>query len=237
MIPTVKQRQNGAVDFKSFYENICALQNVPPLHSVTCHVAVGILDINADRLRITDWDPILKALKINRNLRFVAFRSFAIPSTSKDKNQNFHRRPAPAVLSNGNLLRSLSRTLRCTLRITSALSFLELQNLPLSSVDIACLCAGISKNRTIRHLSFEGSPIGDSGLLDLCQAIRHAPEIATLNLTSCKISPRGVDRLSALIRVSVHQHFFTPIKKMLFYFIVICFRSFHLLNPTILMLR
>ncbi|KAF6773317.1 hypothetical protein AHF37_08004, partial [Paragonimus kellicotti] len=116
------------------------------------------------------------------------------------QNQNCHRRLAPAFLSNRNLLRSLFRTLRCTLRITSGLSFLELQNLPLSSVDMACLCAGISKNRTIRHLSFEGSPIGDSGLLDLCQAIRHAPEIATLNLTGCKISPRGVDRLAALIR-------------------------------------
>ncbi|KAF5400337.1 Centrosomal protein of 78 kDa [Paragonimus heterotremus] len=204
MIPTVKQRQNGAVDFKSFYENICALQNVPPLQSIACHVGEGILDINADRLRITDWDPILKALKINKNLRFVAFRSFALLSKNKDQNQNCHRRLMPALLSNRNLLRSLFRTLRCTLRITSSLSFLELQNLPLSSVDMACLCAGISKNRTIRHLSFEGSPIGDSGLLDLCQAIRHAPEIATLNLTGCKISPRGVDGLAALIRVSVY---------------------------------
>lgn len=52
MIPSVKERQKGAYDFKTFYESVCALNNVVPLQSVTCHLPEGILDIIVDRIRL-----------------------------------------------------------------------------------------------------------------------------------------------------------------------------------------
>ncbi|KAA0198534.1 hypothetical protein FBUS_04969 [Fasciolopsis buskii] len=153
MIPSVKERQKGAYDFKTFYESVCALNNVVPLQSVTCHLPEGILDIIVDRIRLPDWDPIIKSLRINRNLNFVAFRSFL--KTNIEKGETHEIR------------------------------------------------LGIMQNRTLKHLSFEGSPVGDEGLQELCRAIRNAPELATLNLTGCCITAQGIEYLTQLIKVSL----------------------------------
>ncbi|CAH8290782.1 unnamed protein product, partial [Heterobilharzia americana] len=75
-IPTVEYRQTGSYDFRKYYENLCALQNCFPLTSITSQVEEGVLDITADRLNISEWEPILNSVKINRNLRFIAIRSF-----------------------------------------------------------------------------------------------------------------------------------------------------------------
>ena len=76
MIETVRQRQKNSTDFASCYDNLCALQNSCPLGSITANLDELFIDCNADRIRLSDWIPILNALKINRSLKFVAFRSF-----------------------------------------------------------------------------------------------------------------------------------------------------------------
>ena len=76
MIETVRQRQKSATDFASYYDNLCALQNSCPLGSITANLDELTIDCNADRIRHTDWTPILNALKINKTLIMVAFRSY-----------------------------------------------------------------------------------------------------------------------------------------------------------------
>lgn len=75
MIETVRQRQKNSTDFASCYDNLCALQNSCPLGSITANLDELTIDCNADRIRHSDWTPILNALKINKTLKFVAFRS------------------------------------------------------------------------------------------------------------------------------------------------------------------
>ena len=76
MIETVRQRQKNSIDFASCYDNLCALQDSCPLGSITANLDELTIDCNADRIRLADWTPILNALKINKTLKIVAFRSF-----------------------------------------------------------------------------------------------------------------------------------------------------------------
>ena len=76
MIETVRQRQKNSTDFAACYDNLCALQNSCPLGSITANLEELTIDCNADRIRHSDWTPILNALKINKTLKFVSFRSY-----------------------------------------------------------------------------------------------------------------------------------------------------------------
>lgn len=76
MIETVRERQRNATDFGFYYGNLCALQDSCPLGTITANLDEHIIDCNADRIRANDWIPIWNALKINKSLRRVAFRSY-----------------------------------------------------------------------------------------------------------------------------------------------------------------
>ncbi|TNN10311.1 Centrosomal protein of 78 kDa isoform 1 [Schistosoma japonicum] len=204
MIPTVKERQAGSYDFKNYYENLCALRNCTPISSITGYVGHGVLDINADRIRIQEWDPILDAVKINKNLNFIAIRSFYKFSVPDGVN-TFNRQRVPILLISPKLLLSLCKSLRHCMWITENLTFLELQNLPLIKTSLQQICEGIRKNRTLKHLSFEGSSVNDDGLKEICRILRNVPNISTLNLTSCNLSKEGISALTVLINFQAMQ--------------------------------
>ena len=73
---SVQARQRGALDFEGYYRQLCALQDTCPLASVKAHLAQGVLDLNGDRIRAPDWAPVLKAVRINKSLWFIAVRSY-----------------------------------------------------------------------------------------------------------------------------------------------------------------
>jgi hypothetical protein len=79
MIDSVKLRRNCAADFFSHYEYLCALQDSVPLPALRSCLREGVLDFNADRLRVVDWAPLLSTLKINKDLPLVAIKSFCQP--------------------------------------------------------------------------------------------------------------------------------------------------------------
>ncbi|KAK4467904.1 hypothetical protein MN116_008514 [Schistosoma mekongi] len=204
MIPTVKERQAGSYDFKNYYENLCALRNCSPISAITGYVGHGVLDINADRIRIQEWDPILDAVKINKNLNFIAIRSFYKFSVSDGIN-TFNRQRVPILLINPKLLLKLCKSLRHCMWITENLTFLELQNLPLIKTSLQQICEGIRRNHTLKHLSFEGSSVNDDGLQEICRTLRNVPNISTLNLTSCNLSKEGISALTVLINFQAMQ--------------------------------
>lgn len=79
MIDSVKLRRDSAADFLSHYEHLCALQDSVPLPAVRACLREGVLDFNADRLRLLDWAPLLSALKENRDLPLVSIKSVFQP--------------------------------------------------------------------------------------------------------------------------------------------------------------
>lgn len=50
-IETVHERGQGAYQFDTFYESLCALQSSVPLASVKTNLSRNVLEINADKIR------------------------------------------------------------------------------------------------------------------------------------------------------------------------------------------
>ncbi|XP_068727831.1 centrosomal protein of 78 kDa-like [Montipora capricornis] len=204
MIETVRQRQKNSTDFAACYDNLCALQNSCPLGSITANLEELTIDCNADRIRHSDWTPILNALKINKTLKFVSFRSYWQQTLYPDGDVSEQRlqamrRKAPAIRSKDVTYR-VCRTVKECLYITESLNFLTFQGIPLRERDLACLAKGISKNRTLQHLSLEFCQVGDSGVDIICSAIKNNTSVITVNFTGCSLSWKGADTLAKVIR-------------------------------------
>ncbi|CAH8626789.1 unnamed protein product [Heterobilharzia americana] len=116
-----------------------------------------------------------------------------------------YRRRLPALLSSSKLLLNLCKALRQCLRVTENLTFLEFHNIPLNKTNLVQICEGIAKNRTLKHLSFEGSSVNDDGLADICRVLRNVPNISTFNLTACNLSKQGISALTVLLSFQAMQ--------------------------------
>ncbi|XP_033625434.1 centrosomal protein of 78 kDa-like isoform X1 [Asterias rubens] len=201
---SVQARQRGSLDFEGYYKQLCALQDTCPLTSVKGHLTEGVLDINGDRVRTPDWPPILNSLRINKNLQFVAVRSYFQQSCgsedSKDgKVRSRIKRRQPPIRSK-DLTYRLCVALKESLSITQALGYVELQGLPLRMKDLVLLGMGIMKNNTLQHLSMDSCRIGDRGTEKICNAIKNSPGIVSLNFSACGLTSKGAESLAKLVK-------------------------------------
>ena len=67
------RHQQAALDFKSHYETLCALQSTCPIASVRTGAKNGVLNCQVYRLSRSDWKPILTALSVNTALHTLVF--------------------------------------------------------------------------------------------------------------------------------------------------------------------
>lgn len=204
MIETVRQRQKNSVDFPSCYDNLCALQNSCPLGSITANLDELTIDCNADRIRHSDWMPILNALKINKTLKSVAFRSYWQQTLYPDgevteQRLQALRKKAPPIRSKDVTYR-VCRAIKECLAVTENLTSLIFEGIPLRERDLTCLAKGIKKNKTLQHLSLEFCQIGDSGVEILCNAIKNNTSVMTVNFSGCSLTWKGADTLAKVIK-------------------------------------
>lgn len=68
-------RRRGAQDFMAYYDFACARQESIPLPAVKINLDKGMLDFNGDRVKLTDWPPILNSICINKHLHHIAISS------------------------------------------------------------------------------------------------------------------------------------------------------------------
>ncbi|XP_047623767.1 centrosomal protein of 78 kDa isoform X3 [Phacochoerus africanus] len=183
MIDSVKLRRDSAADFFSHYEYLCALQDSVPVPAVRASLREGVLDFNADRLRLADWAPLLSTLKNNKDLPLVCIKSFFQPwlgETGSDRNK-FCRSRVPAI-RNKDVTFQLCKALKCCLSASSALKNLELNGLVLRERDLTMLTKGLNKSASLVHLSLANCPVGDGGL-------------ETLDLQQCGLTNEGAKAL------------------------------------------
>jgi hypothetical protein len=62
-------------NFWDNYEHLCELQSTAPLQSIKANLSNGTLDINADKLKSADWDPLLNTLRVNKSMVNIIFKS------------------------------------------------------------------------------------------------------------------------------------------------------------------
>ncbi|XP_052617273.1 centrosomal protein of 78 kDa isoform X3 [Peromyscus californicus insignis] len=201
MIDSVKLRRDCAADFFSHYEYLCALQDSVPLPAVRSCLRDGVLDFNADRLRMVDWAPLLSTLRVNRDLPLVAIKSSFQPwlgETDSDTHRVCRNR-VPAVRSK-DVSFQLCKALKGCLSSSSVLRNLELNGLVLRERDLAVLTKGLSKSASLVHLSLANCPIGDGGLEIVCQGIKNSATLKTVNFTGCNLTWQGAGHIAKILK-------------------------------------
>ncbi|XP_031305778.1 centrosomal protein of 78 kDa isoform X2 [Camelus dromedarius] len=208
MIDSVKLRRDSAADFFSHYEYLCALQDSVPLPAVRASLRGGVLDFNADRLRLVDWAPLLSTLKINKDLPLISIKSFFQPWLGEigcDRNKVCRSR-VPAI-RNKDVTFQLCKALKCCLSASSALRNLELNGLVLRERDLTVLTKGLNKSATLVHLSLANCPIGDGGLEIICQGIKNSITLKTVNFTGCNLTWQGADHMAKILKYqTIRRH-------------------------------
>ncbi|CAK8678800.1 unnamed protein product [Clavelina lepadiformis] len=200
MIPeSVSVRQRGSYDFESCYDHLCALQGIVPLLFVKAHLKNALLDINGDKVKLVDWDPILNAIKINKSLQYVAVRSYYQPTANNGKRAHYFRRRTPVVRTKDITLRIARSIAACVARST-ALRCIDLQGVPLRGKDLQILAKGIAKNQSLTHILFDYCQISDKGVEILCQALRSHPTVTHVSMTGCNITSTGANFIAKLIK-------------------------------------
>ncbi|XP_012506110.1 PREDICTED: centrosomal protein of 78 kDa [Propithecus coquereli] len=201
MIDSVKLRRDSAADFFSHYEYLCALQDSVPLPAVRACLREGVLDFNADRLRVVDWAPLLSTLKINKDLPLISIKSFFQPwlgETGSDINKVCRSR-VPAIRLK-DVTFQLCKALKGCLSISSVLKNLELNGLVLRERDLTVLTKGLNKSASLVHLSLANCPIGDGGLEIICQGIKSSITLQTVNFTGCNLTWQGADHMAKILK-------------------------------------
>ncbi|XP_027695278.1 centrosomal protein of 78 kDa-like isoform X1 [Vombatus ursinus] len=209
MIDSVKLRRESAADFFSHYEYLCALQDSVPLPVVRATLRLGVLDFNADRLKLLDWAPLLSALRINKNLPSVAIRSSYQPGfgdSASDRYKAYSKRRIPTIRSKEVTIQ-LCKAIKGCLSISTALKNLELQGIYLRERDLILLTRGLNKSASLVHLSLAYCPIGDGGLETICQSVKTSVTLKTINLSGCNLTWRGAEHLANILKYqAIRRH-------------------------------
>ncbi|XP_062237676.1 centrosomal protein of 78 kDa [Platichthys flesus] len=195
-------RRQGAQDFMAYYDFVCASQELVPLPAVKMNLDKGTLDFNGDRLKVTDWPPVLASISINKHLHHIAISSmYQASSGAADRRYyktNFKRK-IPAIRSKDSTFK-LCKALRDCLTVSPNLKSLQLNGLPLRERDLITLTKGLTKTVSLENLSFANCPISDEGLEVICQSVKYSLSIRTVDFTGCNLTWRGAEHMANIIK-------------------------------------
>uniref|UniRef100_A0A1A8NNY5 Centrosomal protein 78 n=1 Tax=Nothobranchius rachovii TaxID=451742 RepID=A0A1A8NNY5_9TELE len=197
-------RHQGAHDFMAYYEFACARQDSVPLPAVKMNLDKQMLDFNGDRLKLTDWPPVLHSISINKHLRHIAISStYQGGPTSREADKRYYKstfkRRIPPIRSK-EMTFKLCKALRECLTVSPSLKTLQLIGLPLRERDLISLTKGLSKSTALENLSLANCPISDEGLEVICQSVKYSTNIRTIDFTGCSLTWRGAEHMAQIIK-------------------------------------
>ncbi|KAM3610577.1 uncharacterized protein V6R79_005997 [Siganus canaliculatus] len=194
-------RQRGAQDFLAYYDFACARQESVPLSAVKMNLDKGMLDFNGDRVKLTDWPPILNSISINKHLHHIAISSTYQASLVTDRrySKSSLTKKIPAIRSK-DMTFKLSKALKECLTVSPKLKTLHLNGLPLRERDLITLTKGLSKSVSLENLSLANCPIADEGLEVICQSVKYSTSIRTVDFTGCSLTWKGAEHMAKIIK-------------------------------------
>ncbi|XP_071393649.1 centrosomal protein of 78 kDa [Centroberyx affinis] len=197
-------RRRGAQDFTAYYDYACARQDSVPLPAVKMNLAKGMLDFNGDRVKLTDWPPILNSISINKHMQHIAISStYQASLGAGDMDGRYYKssfkKKIPAIRSKDMTLK-LCKALRECLTVSPSLKTLQLNGLPLRERDLITLTKGLAKSVSLENLSLANCPITDQGLEVICQSVKYSASIRTVDFTGCNLTWRGAEHMANIIK-------------------------------------
>ncbi|XP_061226276.1 centrosomal protein of 78 kDa isoform X1 [Neopsephotus bourkii] len=202
MIESVKVRRQCMLDFYSHYEHLCALQGSVPLKAVKANLSRRALDLTVDRIKATDWIPVLNAIRHNKTLTSIGIRAshqHGLEESGVERYKTYFRRRIPAIRSK-DLTGQLCKAVKCCLSISDVLKNLELQGLLLRERDLILLTKGLATASSLENVSFAHCPIGDGGLETICQSLKNSANIRYVNFTGCSLTWRGAEHIANILK-------------------------------------
>ncbi|CAH2294194.1 centrosomal of 78 kDa [Pelobates cultripes] len=202
MIDSVQIRRHGAVDFHSHYESLCAIQDSVPVPAIRTSYGHRTLCFNADRVKVSDWPPILNSLKINKNLKSISIKSCHQPGLSDsgaEKLGIYFKRRVPPIHSKDMTFQLCASIAGC-LSVSNSLSSLELHGLPLRKRDLKILAKGLAASKSLESVSLPHCSCGDEGLEIICQSIKNSETIKIVDFTGCSLTWRGAEYIANVIK-------------------------------------
>jgi hypothetical protein len=148
---TTRSKEQSNSSFWDHYEYLCTLSNTTPLQSVKASLTVdagSVLRLNVDRLKLSDWEPLLAAISANKTLRVISLNSnydidcvadlssAKIAKPFKQQQQASKLKKAPAIRSK-QVCNKLCKALKDCLSVSHHLQELELFKILLNSKDLA----------------------------------------------------------------------------------------------------
>ncbi|CAL8345366.1 unnamed protein product [Lota lota] len=197
-------RRRGAQDFASYYNYACARQDTPPLPAVMTNLLKGQLDFNGDRVKLTDWAPILSSISINKHLYHIAISStYQVGLGAGDTDRRYYkssnRKKIPSIRSK-DMTFKLCKALQDCVTASPNLKSLHINGLPLRERDLNSLTKGLAKSVSLEKLSLANCPISDEGLEVICQSVKYTTCINTVDFTGCNLTWRGAEHMANIIK-------------------------------------
>ncbi|XP_068627563.1 uncharacterized protein [Battus philenor] len=112
-----------------------------------------------------------------------------------------------AVILTNFMLTNLVEAIAQMLADTTLLTTLLFEGLPMKIPYLNPLCEAILVNNSLQHLYLPRCLVGDAGCLAICKAVRCLPNILTLDLSGCDLTPIGASYIAELLKYQkIHRY-------------------------------
>lgn len=188
-------------NFYEKYANYCRLKIVRPLPLPKKNRQKSF-DIFGDGIDAGNWLAIIDALAYDESLVNVAIKlkkAFRVPVASINSLNKLRKIPCQVPITTKILFTGLVRSIAHCLSVSQCLTSLTLEGLPLIGHYTHLLLEGLSQNRSIEHVSFDRSAIGDDGFQAICASVKYLPNIESFSACQCNLTHNSCEALAALI--------------------------------------
>ncbi|XP_052738212.1 uncharacterized protein LOC112053492 isoform X2 [Bicyclus anynana] len=112
-----------------------------------------------------------------------------------------------AVILTNFMLSNLMEAISQLLCNTTLLTSLQIEGLPLKIPYLNPLNEALLRNTSLQHLYLPRCLIGDAGCLAICKAVRCLPNILTMDLSGCELTPLGAGYIADLLKYQkIHRY-------------------------------
>uniref|UniRef100_T2MCM4 Centrosomal protein of 78 kDa n=1 Tax=Hydra vulgaris TaxID=6087 RepID=T2MCM4_HYDVU len=190
------QKRQQKEDFGFEYERLCAQFSCCPSSRVTANLKDYKLDFNGDRIGLKEWEPLLCSIKVNKSLKTISIKSVKQPTEG-----NKLVKKKVAAIRSKEITIKLARALKDCLENSQCLECLVLQNIPFREQDVYILAKGLENSKSLKHLSFEKSKIGDTLFKVICKSIKSSQTLVSINVSGCGLTWKSAEDLASIIKV------------------------------------
>ncbi|BFG00479.1 protein Cep78 homolog [Drosophila madeirensis] len=205
-VPSLVKKSSKNRSFYFRYLELCRAKSLTPVPEIRrkCH-EISSLELNADKLNVSDWLQINEALHNDLCLKALVLRlqrsyepNTIDPIDTENRARLFKQRP---VVFTRFIFRGLVQSIANCVTRNMNLTELKLEGLPLHEGYIECIAKSLAANKGLEKLSFRRSPIGDKGCELVCNMAKSFHRIELFDLSECCITSKGAVHVAEMIKM------------------------------------